>query len=95
MVLYLQGIAPDRADLVGKYKKEEFLFVEVTGDAQRHNIRKNNWDSYRLARFGKARLDAGYSTAIMIQVIHRQAVVYTMDMPIRGVMLMSQVGTTE
>ncbi|KAG0200220.1 hypothetical protein BGX33_011140 [Mortierella sp. NVP41] len=88
-----QGIAPDRADLVGKYKKEEFLFVEVTGDAQRHNIRKNNWDSYRLARFGKARLDAGYSTAIMIQVIHRQDVVYTMDMPIRGVMLMSQVGT--
>ncbi|KAG0347456.1 hypothetical protein BG004_007696 [Podila humilis] len=68
-----QGLKPDRPDIVVKARNREILHGEVTGLSQEHSAWKNDWDLFRLARFGKAFLDDGFDVAPLVQVVFSNA----------------------
>ncbi|KAF9420719.1 hypothetical protein BGZ76_004055, partial [Entomortierella beljakovae] len=63
-----QGLKPDKPDILIKQKGQEVLFGEVTGLVQEHMEQKNQWDTFRLARFAKARLDSGQNSIPLLQI---------------------------
>ncbi len=69
------------------------MLGEVTGPAQEINAAKNQWDKYRLARFGKALLDVGHAMAPLIQVVYSNAAYFGLSVKTRGPMLIEEIGT--
>ncbi|KAF9921079.1 hypothetical protein FBU30_008932 [Linnemannia zychae] len=85
-----QGIKPDRPDILVKVSDHEILYGEITGPAQVNHIAKNNWDLFRLARFGKAFLDKGHVTIPLLQVVYDCVSVMRLSMKERGVYLLDE-----
>ncbi|KAF8923168.1 hypothetical protein BGZ58_003285, partial [Dissophora ornata] len=88
-----QGLKADRPDIRAVAFEKEVCWGEVTGPAQETNTAKNQWDTYRLARFGKAFLDEGHAMAPLIQIIYSNASYLRLSAKTRGLMLLEEVGT--
>jgi hypothetical protein len=69
------------------------MYGEVTGLGQEHNTWKNDWDLFRLARFGKAFLDDGFEVAPLVQVVFSNATYMRLTVGARGMYLLQEVGT--
>ncbi|KAF9915938.1 hypothetical protein FBU30_001616 [Linnemannia zychae] len=87
-----QGLKADRPDIRAMAFEKEVCWGEVTGPAQETNTAKNQWDTYRLVRFGKAFLDEGHAMAPLIQVIYSNASYFRLSAKTRGLMLLEEVG---
>lgn len=72
---------------------KEVCWGEVTGPAQETFDGKNQWDTYRLVRFGKAFLDEGNDMAPLLQVIYSNASYLRLSAKTRGVLLLEEIGT--
>ncbi|KAG0221949.1 hypothetical protein BGW41_006288 [Actinomortierella wolfii] len=88
-----QGLRADRPDIRVMAFEKEVCWGEVTGPAQETNSAKNQWDIYRLARFGKSFLDEGHGMAPLIQIIYSNASYFRLSVKTRGLMLLEEVGT--
>ncbi|KAF9579810.1 hypothetical protein BGW38_003778, partial [Lunasporangiospora selenospora] len=86
-----QGVKPDRPDITIKARNCEILYGEVTGLTHEHNTWKNNWDLYRLARFGKALLNDGFEVAPLVQVVYSNATYMRLTVRARGMYLLQEV----
>ncbi|KAF9176467.1 hypothetical protein BGZ51_000582, partial [Haplosporangium sp. Z 767] len=89
----MQGLKPDRPDIRALAFGKEICWGEVTGPAQVTNDGKNMWDMYRLARFGKAFLDAGNEIAPLFQVLHSNACYMRLSTKTRGMFLLEEIGS--
>ncbi|KAF9132950.1 hypothetical protein BGW39_010941 [Mortierella sp. 14UC] len=87
-----QNVSADRPDFIAKYRNQEILWIGATGHAQQRNLAKNNWELFRLARFGKYSLVCGLPYAPVVQVVHDRAVYYSLSVPIRGIYLTKRIG---
>ncbi|KAG0196578.1 hypothetical protein BGX28_009964 [Mortierella sp. GBA30] len=89
----MQGLKPDRPDMRALAFGKEICWGEVTGPSQETNDSKNMWDMYRLARFGKAFLDAGNEIAPLFQVVHSNACYMRLSTKARGMFLLEEIGS--
>ncbi|KAG0044519.1 hypothetical protein BGZ83_010258 [Gryganskiella cystojenkinii] len=83
----------DRPDIRAKALEREIMWGEATGPMQARNSAKNLWDTFKLARYGKAFIIAGYDSAPLVQVIDSQGTYMGLYLKARGVMLLEEVGT--
>ncbi|KAI8602512.1 hypothetical protein EDD21DRAFT_371612, partial [Dissophora ornata] len=87
-----QNLKADRPDIRGKAFGQEVLWGEVTGPTQAGNNAKNLWDTYKLARFGKASIIAGKESAPLVQVIDDHGTYMRLYLKVRGVMILEELG---
>ena len=88
-----QGLKPDRPDIRAVAYGKEVCWGEVTGPSQETFDAKNQWDTYRLARFGKSFLDAGNNVAPLLQIVYSNASYLRLSPKTRGIFLLEEVGT--
>ncbi|KAF9104821.1 hypothetical protein BGX27_009925, partial [Mortierella sp. AM989] len=88
-----QGLKADRPDIRAMAFDREICWGEMTGLTQETNTAKNQWGTYRLARFGKVFLDEGHSMAPLIQVTHSHGSYFRLSTKTRGLMLLEEAGT--
>ncbi|KAI1297533.1 hypothetical protein EDD11_007113 [Mortierella claussenii] len=88
-----QNLKADRPDIRAKANGQELLWGEVTGPIQAGNNAKNLWDTYKLARYGKAFITAGNDSAPLVQVINDHGTYMRLYLKVRGVMILEEVGT--
>ncbi|GJJ79271.1 hypothetical protein EMPS_11632 [Entomortierella parvispora] len=88
-----QGLKPDRPDIRAVAYGKEVCWGEVTGPSQETFDAKNQWDTYRLARFGKSFLDAGNNVAPLLQIVYSNASYLRLFPKTRGIFLLEEVGT--
>lgn len=65
----------------------------MTGPAQETHDAKNQWDTYRLARFGKAFLDAENDIAPLFQAVYSNVSYLRLSPKTRGMFLLEEIGT--
>ncbi|KAG0285128.1 hypothetical protein BGZ97_007925 [Linnemannia gamsii] len=86
------NIKPDRPDLSVMVGKTEVAFGEITGPAKERSIWKNNWDFYRIVRYGKAFLDTGHKVAPLFQIIYTKGTYMRLKEATRGMFVLEEVG---
>jgi hypothetical protein len=72
--------------------KTEVAFGEITGPAKERSIWKNNWDFYRIVRYGKAFLDTGHKVAPLFQIIYTKGTYMRLKEATRGMFVLEEVG---
>ena len=88
----IQGLKPDRPDILVKAYGYEIMYGEITGPCRVTCKAKTNWDLFRLARFGKTFLDNGNESVPLLQVVHDNGIAMKLTFKIRGVYLLERVG---
>ncbi|KAG0260427.1 hypothetical protein BG011_001898 [Mortierella polycephala] len=88
----LQGLKPDRPDILVKAYGYEVMYGEITGPCRATCKAKTNWDLFRLARFGKTYLDKGNDSVPLLQVVHDRGLAMKLTFQVRGVYLLERVG---
>ncbi|KAG0346143.1 hypothetical protein BG004_002346 [Podila humilis] len=88
-----QNMKADRPDIRAMAMDQEIMWGEVTGPIQSRCSAKNLWDTYKLARYGKAFIIAGNDSAPLIQVIDDQGSYMRLYLKTRGMMILEEVGT--
>ncbi|KAF9345644.1 hypothetical protein BGX26_002908, partial [Mortierella sp. AD094] len=88
----LQGLKPDRPDILVKAYGYEIMYGEITGPCRATCKAKTNWDLFRLARFGKTYLDKGNDSVPLLQVVHDSGLAMKLTFQVRGVYLLERVG---
>ncbi|KAF9082530.1 hypothetical protein BGX27_004465, partial [Mortierella sp. AM989] len=87
-----QSIKADRPDIAIKIGNKEVLYGEITGPAHENSFGKNQWDLFRLARFGKSFLDAGNKFIPLLQIIYTFGSFMRLKEKTRGMYLLLEVG---
>ncbi|KAF9112366.1 hypothetical protein BGX27_003472 [Mortierella sp. AM989] len=88
-----QNMKADRPDIRAKALEREIMWGEVTGPIQARCNAKNIWDTFKLARYGKAFIIAGNDFAPLVQVIDNQGSYMRLYLKTRGVMILEEIGT--
>ncbi|KAF9086057.1 hypothetical protein BGX27_003276, partial [Mortierella sp. AM989] len=88
-----QNLKAYRPDIRAKALERELLWGEVTGPIQARNNAKNLWDTFKLVRYGKAFIIAGNDSAPLVQVIDNHGTYMRLNLKVRGVMLLEEIGT--
>ncbi|KAF9159199.1 hypothetical protein BGX21_002992 [Mortierella sp. AD011] len=88
-----QNLKAGRPDIRAKALERELLWGEATGPIQARNNAKNLWDTFKLARYGKAFIIAGNDSAPLVQIIDNHGSYMRLYLKVRGVMLLEEVGT--
>lgn len=83
----------DRPDIRARALGQELLWGEVTGPTQAMNKAKVCWDTFKLARFGKAFIMAGNNSAPLVQVVGNLGTYLRLYLKVRGVMILEEVDT--
>ncbi|KAF9918255.1 hypothetical protein FBU30_000287, partial [Linnemannia zychae] len=86
----LQGLKPDRPDILVKAYGNEIMYGEITGPCRVTCKAKANWDLFRLARFGKTYLDKGNDLVPLLQVVHDSGLAMKLTFQTRGVYLLER-----
>ncbi|KAG0351756.1 hypothetical protein BGZ54_003112 [Gamsiella multidivaricata] len=85
-----QGFKADKPDFKVMIGNKETSFGEVTGHCQRGDKAKNDWDLWRLVRFGKSVLDEGAPMVSLVQIIYDEGTLYQHFVRIRGIMVLAE-----
>ncbi|KAG0251542.1 hypothetical protein DFQ27_008706, partial [Actinomortierella ambigua] len=88
----IQGLKPDRPDILVKAFGYEIMYSEITGPCRATCKAKTYWDLFRLARFGKSFLDKGSDLVPLLQVVHDSGLAMRLTFKVRGVYLLERVG---
>ncbi|KAF9157214.1 hypothetical protein DFQ26_008964, partial [Actinomortierella ambigua] len=86
----IQGLKPDRPDILVKAFGYEIMYGEITGPCRATCKAKTNWDLFRLARFGKSFLDKGSDLVPLLQVVHDSGLAVRLTFKVRGVYLLER-----
>ncbi|KAF9585239.1 hypothetical protein BGW38_003275 [Lunasporangiospora selenospora] len=87
-----QSFKADRPEIAIKIGNKEVLFGEITGPAQESSFGKNQWDLFRLVRFGKAFLDSGNKFAPLLRIIYTNGTFMRLQEKARRMYLLVEVG---
>ncbi|KAF9917565.1 hypothetical protein FBU30_000703 [Linnemannia zychae] len=88
-----QNMKADRPDIRATAQRREILWGEVTSPQQARHNAKNQWDTFKLARYGKAFIIAGNDSALLVQVIGDCGTFMRLYLKKRGVMVLEEVNT--
>ncbi|ORZ26910.1 hypothetical protein BCR41DRAFT_347050 [Lobosporangium transversale] len=89
------GLKADRPDIIAKTKNSEILYGEVTGLSQEHSETKNMWDTFRLARHGKALVDSGFNSVPLLQIVYSTGTYMRLEYKSRGMSILEEIGNFE
>ncbi|KAF9410269.1 hypothetical protein BGZ76_005545 [Entomortierella beljakovae] len=89
------GLKADRPDIIAKTKNGEILYGEATGLSQEHSKTKNMWDTFRLARHGKALVDSGFNSVPLLQIVYSTGTYMRLEYKSRGLSILEEIGNFE